>query len=157
MDRKKYTDIRTKAILTFGIVMLTISLFTAIFGFITSKHELDHATAISTGKVVREGTRTYDDGDTARVVYISYVLDGEEWLVNYPSDDVQVGDEVNVHYNPDNTEEKYIEGFEDNPMRYLGLGLIGSLAGIGAIVIFILLKRNPNLNRAVDMVDRQVR
>ena len=74
----------------------------------------------------------------------------------YPSD-LALGAEVHVYYNPDHTEEKYIEGFEESPLYYVRIGLYGVGMGIAAIAVSVIVKKRPEINDAIDLADRQIR
>ena len=156
MTREKYLHIRTKALRIFGIVMLTLGLFIAVFAPLHTKAVHKHSTAVTVGKVVGEKFVTNDDGKKVRKVQISYTLPDDHWLVLYESA-LPVGAEVSVYYNPNNTEEKYIEGFEDSPVGELLTGLLGAAMGAGAIIVSCLSKKHPEVNNVIDMVDNRIR
>ena len=153
MTRKEYTGKRAGALRIFGIVMLLLGLFTGIFGGVTTKLEHDHSTAVTVGKVVGIKHTTNDNGKTIRKAQISYTLPDGSWLVLVESD-LEVGDEVNVYYNPDDPSEKYIEGYEDSPLYYVGLGLWGVVLGAGAIAVSVLSKKHSAVNDALDLVGK---
>ena len=117
MNRKQYQSARVKATRIFGIVMVALGLLLAIFGGITTKLENDHSTASVVGTVVGEKFVTDDKGKEVRKAVIAYTLPDGDWLVQYESD-LEVGTEVTVWYNPDNPEEKYIEGFQESPFTF---------------------------------------
>ena len=86
MDRAKYNNIRMKALRAFGIAMLVLGVFCAVFGGWHTKAVHDHSTAVTVGKVVGEKYVTNDDGKKVRKVQISYTLPDDHWLVLYESD-----------------------------------------------------------------------
>ena len=154
MTRKRYHDIRGNALCIFGFVMLAFGLFTAIFGWISTKNEQERCTATTVGTVVGEKTAT-EGGKTVRKAVISYTLPDGPWRVLVKSD-LEVGEEVTVRYNPDNMEEKYIEGFEDSPLSFVLWGLYGVVFGGAAIAVSVILRKKTSLNDMLDIVDRPV-
>lgn len=155
MTRERYLGIRTKAIRVFGFVMLALGLFLTVFIPLQAKALHEHSTAVTVGKVVGEKYVKRDDGKQVRKVQISYTLPDGHWLVLHESD-LPVGTEVNVYYNPDKPEEKYIEGFE-NPVGDFLTGLLGIAVGAGALLVSYLTKKHPGVNDVIDMVDKPVR
>ena len=155
MARKRYHDKRGRTLCIFGIVMLAFGLFTAVFGGISTEKEHERCIATTVGTVVGEKISTEGD-KTMRKAMISYTLPDGQWQVLLESE-LEVGAEVTVYYNPDNTEEKYIEGFEDSPLSYVLWGLYGVAVGGAAIILSAFLKKRPGLNEMLDMVDRPVR
>ena len=139
----------------FGIVMIALGLLVGVFVGLATKHELEHSTAVTVGTVVGEKLVKDDGGKTVRKVQISYTLPDGTWLVLKESD-LEVGAEVNVHYNPDDPTEKVIEGFEESPFGYVLIGLFAAALGAAAVAASALLKKSDNANDVLDLVDRPV-
>ena len=141
------------AIHIFGIAMVVLGLFVSLFGGISTKLENDHCTASVVGTVVGEKYVTDENDKEVRKAEIAYTLPDGDWLVRYESD-LAVGTEVTVWYNPDNPEEKYIEGFQESPFTYVFDGILGVLLGVAALGAAHLLQSSKKANDLLDIVDR---
>ena len=148
MTKREYNSKRAFAIRLFGIIML-INGVSLMLMSIQDRGELKRCTAVTTATVVAA-----EEKDGARVIKISHYLDGDWWLVTKESDGLEVGNELNVYYNPENEEEKYIEGFRSSSSSYLILGGIGAAAGLAALFFSRVAKVSKGFNEVLDIVDK---
>lgn len=148
MTKSEYHGRRSSALRVFGIIMILLSGMLLLYVPYTVLHEQKYSTEYVTGEV------TAVDGDK---INIYYILPGEDegWLVTKHGEGWKKGDKVKVFYNPDDLEEKYIEGFdEESPWDSVPLCLGGIVAGVAALLISRRAKTSEGVNKVLDIFDR---
>lgn len=78
----------------------------------------------------------------------------EGWLVTKRGSGWSKYDEIRVNYNPNDLAEKYIEGFEESPWSDVGVGAVGLVLRIGALLAAKASKTSDTVNDIIDTVDR---
>ena len=156
MTREKYNSVRYKFIRFSGFFLLIIGLLTAIYCGITVKLANDRSTAIAVGEVTGEKYVTEDNGKKVRKMEITYDLPDGHWVVYFPGD-LAIGSKLNVYYNPDDPQEKYIEGYKESPLSYVLLGFSGAAMGAVLLAVTHFAKKKAVVNDILDIVDDNIR
>lgn len=138
-------------LIAMGILMQVLAIHTA--------QEVKRATAQTTATVISEEYHTEHDTtkdrhdpdyeQRVRYVTITFAINGEQRWKAGRNDELKVGEELIVWYDPDDTsgtnDRVYIEGFDDFGGEISFLGLIPLAIGIGILVYaFIPNKKNKS-------------
>lgn len=135
-------SVNTIIILATGAVLLIAIMFLCMgIGMQNNrKKKLANCSSITMGKVIKIVKRSYDDVgiDKASAEMFHPVFEynvGNQKYVKESkfgttSQKYEIGQEVEIHYNPDNCEQYYVDG--DNTQR--NLGIIFTVAGVMVLI-----------------------
>lgn len=135
-----YTYLGIGLLLLIGILFLCIGLGIKK----NKKNKIKNCTAVTKGKVVNIVKRSYGEGNIDEATtsmfhpVIEYSVNNEKYVKTHAFGAVpakyEVGQEVEIHYNPDDCEKYYIEGEKIQKT----LGTVFTIAGSIIIVVGIL-------------------
>ena len=109
-----------------GIAMMIAGIvFMTVISSRTQK-KWDRCTAQTTA-IVTSCTEEVDDDGTEYRVNVEFEIDGKKYTESTTFDSMrEVGSQFPVNYNPENSDEFYIEGFSAAPklLRFMGIGML---------------------------------
>jgi hypothetical protein len=140
-----YINLGMGLLLSIGMLFLCIGLGLNY----SRKKKYKNCTAITKGKVVNVVKRSYGEGSIDEATtcmfhpVIEYSVNNEKYVKTHAFGAVpskyEVGQEVEIHYNPENCEKYYIEGEKNQKILGIVFTIAGSIIIFAGILVTILL------------------
>lgn len=109
-----------------GIALIIAGIVLATVVSSRTQKKWDRCTAETTA-IVTSCTEEYDDDGKEYRVNVEFEINGKKYTESTTFDSMrEEGSQFTVNYNPENSDEFYIEGFSAAPkaLKFLGIGLL---------------------------------